>query len=1035
MTEPSTNQPPADAPPLTPDVLSQMQQVAQIQGEGPLVSPDELPPPSAAKGEPIGTVDAVNGEVISSSVDQSNRPLQPGDPIYQGDIIATRNGGGAQITFVDGTVGHLGPEARMLVQEFGTGIGSPAPVVFMINGPFSFSSPPGGLVAANALTVRTPVASVRLEGRRLVGKAAPEAVENKYTLLRAFDGTLGRAVIATASASFILEGESASAQVLSLFRAPTELPPQSVASLNAEFGSIFDWLGTPAAGTESDVASQESQDETEDPVPVTDPNQVVGVNSDLNTIGEINDDDLGPPILPEDVPIDLDNGPPDVAGPAGPIESLGETIVATLPEGFGSGVAPGGQPINLSFTGGAGFDTFQATTNQTQANTVQIITDGDKVVLFDGINRITLDKFEELDINFGTVVDDYEANVDLSNTDIADSTIRIDLGAGDDTADANGSMKRHVINGGDGGDTISGSSKNDDLFGEAGNDTLNGLAGDDKLEGGAGNDTIDGGTGADTMTGGAGNDTFTVDDAGDTVSEEAGGGTDTVNSSITFTLGDNIENLTLTGSSNINGTGNAAANTIAGNSGNNTLDGGAGADTMSGGAGNDTFIVDNTGDTTSENDGEGTDTVQASATHTIGANIENLTLTGSGNINGTGNASANTIVGNSGNNTIDGQGGADTMSGGGGDDTFVVDNASDTVSEDLNEGTDTVQSSVTFTLGANIEHLTLTGSSNIDGTGNASANNITGNSGDNTLTGLGGADAFTGGGGTDTVSYAGSAAVTVNLSTNTGTGGDAEGDTFSGISNIIGSSNADNLTGTTGNNRIDGAAGADTMTGLAGDDTYVVDDSSDTIVEGGSGGTDHGREQRHLYAGSQCRTSHPDRLVEHQRHRQRAGQQHHITGNSGDNTLSGGGGNDTIDGGAGEDTMSGGAGDDTFTVDDEDDSVSEENGEGTDTVNSSVTFTILDADVEHLTLTGSSNINGTGNASDNNITGNSGNNTLTGLAAPTRSPAAAETIPSAMPVRRRSRSIWQPTPPPAGTRRAIRFPTSTTCPGPATGIR
>ena len=142
---------------------------------------------------------------------------------------------------------------------------------------------------------------------------------------------------------------------------------------------------------------------------------------------------------------------------------------------------------------------------------------------------------------------------------------------------------------------------------------------------------------------------------------------------VSFALGANVENLTLTGSADIDGTGNALANVLTGNSGANTLDGGAGADTLTGGAGDDTYVVDNAGDSLTENAGEGTDTVRSSIAWTLGANLENLVLTGSAAIDGTGNAANNQLTGNGNDNVLDGRAGADAMAGGMGDDTYVVD--------------------------------------------------------------------------------------------------------------------------------------------------------------------------------------------------------------------------------------------------------------------------------------------------------------------------------------------------------------------------
>ncbi len=360
----------------------------------------------------------------------------------------------------------------------------------------------------------------------------------------------------------------------------------------------------------------------------------------------------------------------------------------------------------------------------------------------------------------------------------------------------------------------------DQISGSSGIDYLLGLDGADTLRAKDGNDTLDGGIGEDIMLGGRGDDLYLVDNVGDVVSENQNEGNDTVESSLSYRLGLNIDNLNLTGSGNISGIGNELANRLSGNSGNNNLSGGDGNDTINGSAG------------------------------------------------------ADIINGGAGNDVINGGAGNDGMNGGAGDDTYVLDSGHDKVVD--TSGTDTVTSLISCNLSAfsTIENLKLLGTSNISGMGNILDNALTGNSGKNTLSGGAGddiisggagADTLDGGAGTDTLDYRTSGGVKIDLAAQTASGS-AHGDTFSSFENVSGSNFDDALYGDGGANVLRGYLGDDTLDGRSGND----------ILYG--------------YEGN-------DRML----------------GMEGSDTLQGGAGADDLCGGKGRDLLKGGDGNDTFT--------------------------------------------------------------------------------------------------------------------------
>ena len=215
------------------------------------------------------------------------------------------------------------------------------------------------------------------------------------------------------------------------------------------------------------------------------------------------------------------------------------------------------------------------------------------------------------------------------------------------------------------------------IRGTSGDNQLYGTSGADALVGFEGNDTLDGRAGADEFYGGLGDDRYFIDNVDDWIVEFSGQGTDTVITSVSYQLGYdmNIEKLYALDTSrttHLQLTGNQINQQIIGNAGNNVIDGKGGADEMQGMRGNDTYYVDNNGDTVIEAASAGTDMVYSSVTFILGANVENLHLTGSGAISAYGSDGyyTNIITGNSGNNYIYGRGGADYLYGNSGNDTI-----------------------------------------------------------------------------------------------------------------------------------------------------------------------------------------------------------------------------------------------------------------------------------------------------------------------------------------------------------------------------
>jgi VCBS repeat-containing protein len=555
-----------------------------------------------------------------------------------------------------------------------------------------------------------------------------------------------------------------------------------------------------------------------------------------------------------------------------------------------------------------------------------------------------------------------------------------------------------------GNQTLTGSNNADTLTGGAGNDSLVSLGGNDSLAGNGGNDSLDGGAGADTMAGGAGDDRYYVDNASDQVVEQPGAGIDTVQASISYTLGAELENLVLATANSNSGTGNGLNNTINGNGGANliqglggddvitaaagadNIDGGSGNDTLTGGVGNDTIqggsgtdtavyagarasfsIVTNGGTTTVTDNGSGanlgTDSVNgveflqftdqtvavgAGAPVTLAASAPSNGLVEAGATGAGTSAASATLTPGGGTSTPTyvttgwtslggglyskaGTYGTATLNTGANSLSYALDNAlsatnalaggqavSDAFTVTVTDGTTNAAQPISFALtGANDAPLATAGS------GATSQN-----------TPLNGQVAATD---VDSANLTfavatGPAHGTLNLGSNgaysyTPTSGYSGADAFTftasdGAATSPAATISLTINPAAGNQTLSGGIGADTLTGGAGNDS--------------------------------------------------------LTGLGGNDSLVGNGGNDSLDGGTGTDTLAGGAGDDRYYVDNASDQVVEQPGDGIDTVQASISYT-LGAELDNLVLATANSNSGTGNGLGNTINGNSGANVLQGL--------------------------------------------------------
>jgi Ca2+-binding RTX toxin-like protein len=451
-------------------------------------------------------------------------------------------------------------------------------------------------------------------------------------------------------------------------------------------------------------------------------------------------------------------------------------------------------------------------------------------------------------------------------------------------------------------DVLTGSALANALSGAAGRDNLQGLGGNDILIGASGNDVLDGGDGVDVAD-------YASSAARVRVSLATGGGLDADAQGDTLA---NIENLAGSAFDDVL-TGNAGVNALLGAGGADALIGGAGADALNGGDGLDTadYAASAARVRVNLTSGLGAD---ADAQGDSFVSIENLNGSAFNDVL-TGGAPANALSGAAGRDTLQGLGGDDLLIGGaesdaldGGDGVDVADYTASSarVRVDLTTGLGFEGDAHGDTL-ASIERITGSAFNDIL-TGNAGVNMLTGATGADVLTGGAGADALNGGDGIDLADYAASGVgVRVNLTTGAGLGGDAQGDTLSGVENLIGSAFNDVLTGNASANTLNGGAARDNLQGLGGDDLLIGAAGND-VLDGGDGvdvadyAGSSARVRVNLATGAGLDADAQGDTLANIENLIGSAFNDQLTGNADANVLAGRAGADALDGGDGADT-------------------------------------------------------------------------------------------------------------------------------------